>query len=258
MKDVSYQYGIVLEGYKAGGDDARPKSEIVWQAISPTNQAAVGRGVFNPLTDPKIKLEIPTRLSAKVTKINTSNEATGTDVDRPDLAEITISGLDFGYTYRFYLQVYNGGVAVSTWPNVNVGNAIEITPKWRSFVVKPPPATYNSVDPVSYTRFTGLQYRDTEVEVIRPIDNYVDNGSWTVNLVIPVQLNSLLGTGGGPYNLNDYNSAATWTNWQARVVAEITGVVDTNKNYLYTTSPAATSGLTGNQKQLETFNSSLN
>jgi hypothetical protein len=243
-KDARYQYGIVLRGYKNGNLDAQPTSEIVWQSEG----SVAGPGVFNSNTDPKEKREIPAALTASVTKINTSvgNDTSASEVDRPELAEITLTGFDFGYTYSFTIEFYNGGSALINASSF--GNATSIPLWWDN------DDSGYSMAAVEYTRFTRFSLDRTNEAGSSPIANYVDTGSWATTLVIPVNLTSSPPFVGGlyPYRLNDTSSAAIFDNWQARIVAVVG--VDTSKYYFYETIQSAASGLNGNEKQLAIFN----
>jgi hypothetical protein len=242
LRLTSYQYGIVLSGYKSGSDDAQPKSEIVWQA---EGKSAVGQGYFNATTDPKTERKMgDVKVTASVKTINTysGNDTTLNEVDRPEEAEITISNLEFGYRYRFYIQYYNNpGAAL---PDGSAfGGGTQITPNWKTDL--DPNAGYNGGE-IEYERTTGLRWNNNNSTAISPIENYVDTGSWDVPIVIPVDLTA------ATIPLDDTSVNADFANWQARVYAVIG--VDTDKYYLYTTDQQqATTGLQRTWKSLATF-----
>jgi hypothetical protein len=258
---TSYQYGIVLHGYKSGGGDAVPRSEIVWQAIGPENPAAVGQGYFNLKLNPTTKLDMPSGLTATVTKINTRGVSVTGIADTPDQIEVKITGLQLGYSYEFFIQALSSGsgtgnsVIDEDYPGIPdpfilpSTVAANITPEVYSYTSN---NTEYWTNPFYYSPTLGrLRYRGTGTEIINPINNYVDTGSWIVDLVIPVSLSPGLYTG-FPFP-NDSSPATTWEDWQGRIVARI-GVVDSDKNYLYTTKPDSTvTNLSGNEKVIATF-----
>jgi hypothetical protein len=232
IKDgTSYQYGVVVNSYKSASGDARPKSEIVWQAVSPENPAAQGRGRVDAATTAKTPVtsligDVKDDVEAAVTKYDTSAPGNSSDTNYPDKLSIRISGLTRGYRYTFYYQtVQPGSEAVTAdWPDTSetVGHASAYSAEIEFPLGTPgapgtpgtpstPPVLDSSIE-YTYQNFVG---------------HYLDTGSWVYEPVL--NIDSRLSDG----------SSTKWQHWLGRIVVRVEPLGD-DKYYTYSNPDTTT------------------
>jgi hypothetical protein len=206
---TSYQYGVVVNSYKSGGGDAVPKSEIVWQSITPENPAAAANGVVDTNTASKTEVKAETiaairdKVKASVTKYDTSTPPSGSsDTNYPERMSVAISGLEFGYRYYFFYQTVNTSSA--NWPTTDSSSGIEV-----------PGSVWDNTNFVYYLDVDRLASNRSY------ISRYLDTGSWTYNPVANVST-----------NLSN-NSSTTYTYWQGRIVVRVEPL-GADKRFTYT------------------------